>query len=125
MSLLKFVSFIFWVFLELGYLAQLGCELLPEIRETSLTCFVGTSSSDRFRPPAVRRAKTTVRELGAQHGSSPGTNSTTGPPCGGTTQISKLPIIAVKTIHFPSGDQAASVGFSTPLHDMLLDNPVE
>ena len=41
-------SFIFLIFHGRAYLAQLGCdcELIPEIRETSLTCFVGTSSRE-------------------------------------------------------------------------------
>ena len=41
--------FSFILYLSSGYLAQLGCdcELLPEIRETSLYCFVGTSSRER------------------------------------------------------------------------------
>ncbi len=47
-SLVNWVSFIFYSFGS-GYRAQLGCdcELLPEVRETSLTCLVGTSSRDR------------------------------------------------------------------------------
>src|SRR5437660_7261697 len=104
----------------MGYLAQLGCdcELLPENRETSFVCFVGTSSSERVRPPPLRRARITVREFGAQDGSSPATNSTTLPPCDGTTQISKPPIIAVNTINLPSGDQSGSVGLRTPEVEM-------
>src|SRR5260370_16967974 len=104
----------------MGYLAQLGCdcELIPEARETSLTCFVGTSSSDSTRLPPWRRVKITVREFDAQHGSSPLTRSIACPPCDGTTQISKPPICAVNTIHLPSGDQSASVGFTTPVVEM-------
>ena len=114
----NFVRFIV-IFLFRGpYLAQLGCELLPEIRATSLTCFVGTSSTESTRPLAVRRAKITVRELGAQDGSSPLTNNVAVPPCAGTTQISKPFIIAVKTIHLSSGDQSGSVGLETPPVEM-------
>ena len=64
--------------------------------------------------PPPRRAKTTVREFGAQDGSSPLTSGVAVPPSAGTTQISKPPICAVKTIHFPSGDQSGSEGFDTP-----------
>ena len=59
-----------------AYRAQLGCELLPEILATSLTCFVGTSSTDKTRPWLARRANTTVREFGAHDGSSPSASST-------------------------------------------------
>src|SRR6516225_4659980 len=47
-SLVKSVSFMF-MFCGSGYRAQLGCdcELLPEVRETSLTCLVGASRRDR------------------------------------------------------------------------------
>src|SRR6266404_2143032 len=46
-NLADWVSFIFFLsWIGRVYLAQLGCdcELLPGIRETSFTCFVGTSS---------------------------------------------------------------------------------
>src|SRR5438093_256475 len=114
-NLLIWVCFIvlqcFW---NRAYLAQLGCELLPEFRETSLVCFVGTSIRARPRRPPWRRAKMTVREFGAQDGSSPLPSWITVPPCDGTTQSSKPGICAVKTIHLPSGDQSGSVGLSTP-----------
>src|SRR5213596_3240388 len=98
-----------------GYFAQLGCELLPEIRETSFVCFVGTSSKERVRRLPERRTSTTVREFGAQDGSSPFTSTVAVPPVAGTTQISNPPICAVNTIHLPSGDQSGSQGFETPL----------
>ena len=60
----------------------------------------------------------TVREFGAQDGSSPLTSNVTVPPEAGTTQISKPPICAVNTIHFPSGDQSGSEGFKTPAVEM-------
>ena len=88
--------------------------MLPEIRETSLTCFVGTSSKERRRLPPLRRAKTTVLEFGDHDGSSPLTSTVAVPPDAGTTQISKPPICAVNTIHFQSGDQSGSEGFETP-----------
>jgi hypothetical protein len=50
-----------------------------------------------------------VRELGAQHGSSPATSFCAGPPPAGATQMVKLPLPLVKAIHFPSGDQSGEV----------------
>ena len=101
-----------------GYFAQLGCELLPEIRETSFVCFVGTSSKERVRRPPWRRAKTTVREFDAHDGSSPLTSTVAVPPDAGTTQRSNPPICAVNTIHLPSGDQSGSEGFEIPAVEM-------
>ncbi|HZI33842.1 MAG TPA: hypothetical protein VFF11_15995, partial [Candidatus Binatia bacterium] len=58
--------------------------------------------------------KITVRELGAHEGSSPATNGVTDPPPAGTVQIWKPPMLAVKTIVFPSGDQSGSVQLMAP-----------
>src|SRR5688572_13904357 len=103
--------------------AQLGCELLPESREISFVCFVGTSSKERVYRPPPRRAYTTVRELGDQEGSSPSTNTVADPPVAGTTQTEKPPICAVNTIHFPSGDQSGSEGLETPEVAMRCAGP--
>ena len=100
------------------YFAQLGCELLPEIRETSFVCFVGTSSKERLRRLPWRCTNTTVREFGAHDGSSPLTSTVAVPPAAGTTQSSNPPICAVNTIHLPSGDQSGSEGFATPAVEM-------
>ena len=64
--------------------------------------------------PFTRRVKITVREFGAQDGSSPATNGVTEPPLAGTTQISNVPASLVKTIVFPSGDQSGSVQLPAP-----------
>src|SRR5581483_1834212 len=55
------------------------------------------------------REKMIVRELGAQHGSSPATNCLASPPSAGTTQIEKFPLPTVKAICLPSGDQSGLV----------------
>src|SRR6185295_8190075 len=101
----------FSVFLRRAYFAQLGCELLPEIREISFVCFVGTSSKDTRRPPPPRRAYPTVREFGAHDGSSPSTRTSAFPPAAGTTQMLNERPMDVNTICLPSGDQSGSVGF--------------
>src|SRR5215471_2610649 len=101
---------------ESGYRAQLGCdcELVPEDREISFTCLVGTSRRDKTLCPPWRRVKTSVRELGAQLGSSPSTSTVAVPPPAGTTQIWKFRYIVVNAIHLPSGDQSGSVGLGVP-----------
>src|SRR5665213_4002569 len=91
------------------YLAHEGSEQFPESCLISLTCLVGTSSKHRVRLLFARRQKTIVRELGAQHGSSPGTNLCASPPSAGTTQIEKLPLPLVNAICLPSGDQSGAV----------------
>jgi len=58
--------------------------------------------------------KITVRELGAQDGSSPATNAVADPPPAGTVQIWNPPIFAVNTIVLPSGDQSGSVQLIAP-----------
>src|SRR5580658_8570391 len=93
------------------HLAHEGSEQLPEICLTSLTRFVGTSSKQRILLLPFCRPKTIVRELGAQHGSSPATNLCASPPAAGTTHIVKLPLPVVKAIHLPSGDQSGEVRF--------------
>src|SRR5580658_5456994 len=110
------IKFAFFIFLTsygkfVLHLAHEGSELLPEICLTSLTCFVGTSSKHRIRLLLTRRQKTIVRELGAQHGSSPATNFCASPPSAGATQIVKLPLPLVKASHLPSGDQSGEVKF--------------
>src|SRR5262249_3488418 len=97
--------------------------LLPEIREISFVCFVGTSSKDKRRPPPVRRAYTTVRELGDHEGSSPSVSGIAVPPLAGTTQILKERPMDVNTICLPSGDQSGSVGLETPLVGMRTGAP--
>ena len=67
-----------------GYLVQLGWEQLPEIRVTSLTRRVGTSSSDSRRDGSRPRVKMMVLEFGAQEGSSPAAYSSAVPPPAGT-----------------------------------------
>src|ERR1700683_3863285 len=74
------------------HLAQEGSEQFPESCLTSLTCLVGTSSKHRVRLLFDRRQKTIVRELGAQHGSSPDVNFSASPPSASATQIVKLPL---------------------------------
>jgi hypothetical protein len=110
------IKFAFFIFLNsygkpVCHLAHEGSEQLPEICLTSLTRFVGTSSKHRIRLLLTRRLKTIVRELGAQHGSSPATNFCASPPSAGATQIVKLPLPLVKAIHLPSGDQSGEVKF--------------
>ena len=84
---------------------------------------MGTSSKDNTLPLLPRRAKTNVRELGAQLGSSPSTSGVAEPPPAGTTQISNPLICAVNAIHFPSGDQSGSVGFAIPLVGIRTISP--
>src|SRR4051812_27011837 len=90
-SLANVGSFIGLIFLRADhYLAQFGCdcESVPEIRETSLVCFVGTSTREStYLPSPERRAQIKVRELGLQDGSSPSTSVVASPPSAGTTQI--------------------------------------
>jgi hypothetical protein len=78
---------------------------------------VGTSSTDKTRFLPDRLVNMSVRELGAQEGSSPVANTSTFPPPGGTMQTSNTPPprIVVKTIALPSGDQSGSVAFMTPI----------
>ena len=98
-----------------SYLAQLGCDLLPEIWAVSLTRLVGTSSKDRVRLLPFLRVKMTVREFGAQEGSSPETSACTEPPWTGTTQmVNPARGCDVKTMFFPSGDQSGSLGLGSP-----------
>src|SRR5437588_366376 len=93
------------------YLAQLGCELLPEIREISLYCLVGTSSRDKVRRPPWRWAKTTVREFGAQDGSSPPASWMASPPCAGTTHIHiGAAALAQNQCHMPAIRRRGSAG---------------
>src|ERR1041385_1478480 len=108
-----------------GYFAQLGCdcELLPEIRETSLYCFVGTSSRDNVRRPPARCVNTSVREFGDHDGSSPATSVVASPPSAFTTQMEKSRPCDVNAIHFPSGDQSGSVGLLTPGVRMIWTAP--
>src|SRR5271155_1897019 len=110
------IKFAFFIFRNsygklIGHLAHEGSEQLPEICLTSLTRFVGTSSKHRIRLLLARRQKTIVRELGAQHGSSPATNFCASPPSAGATQIVKLPLPLVNASHLPSGDQSGEVKF--------------
>src|SRR5207248_9957603 len=65
-------------------------------------------------PFARFRVKITVRELGAQLGSSPATSAVTDPPPAGTVQIWNPPMLAVNTMVFPSGDQSGSVQLIAP-----------
>src|SRR6478609_7212375 len=109
-----------------GHFAQLGCELFPEIREIVLVCFVGTSSKESCFPPRPsRRAYTTVREFGAQEGSSPSTSTVAEPPVDATTHTSKPPRrCCVNTIHLLSCDHSGSVGFETPVEIRVGFPPV-
>src|SRR2546421_12678278 len=97
------------------HLAQQGWEQLPEVCGISLVCLVGTSSKETTPLPFTRfRVKITARELGAHDGSSPATSGVTDPPPAGTVQIWKPPMLAVKTMVLPSGDQSGSVQLIAP-----------
>src|SRR5688572_5624871 len=112
-SVVSRFSFILWEVLQ-SYLAQLGCDLLPEIWAVSFTRLVGTSSKDSTRLLPLLRVKMTVREFCAQEGSSPLAKTVAVPPSAGTVQMLKSPICDVKTIILPSGDQSGSLGLETP-----------
>ena len=100
------------------YLVQAAWEQLPgNLRGRVFTRLVGTSSTDKTRFLLDRLVNTSVRELGAQEGSSPVASTSTFPPAGGTMQISNTPPprMVVKTIALPSGDQSGSVALKTPM----------
>ena len=100
------------------YFVQAAWEQLPgKLRGRVLTRLVGTSSTDKTRFPRDRLVKMSVREFGAQEGSSPVASTSTFPPPGGTMQISNTPPprCVVKTIARPSGDQSGSVALKAPM----------
>ena len=102
----------------LRYLVQAAWEQLPgKLRGRVFTRLVGTSSTDKTRFLLDRLVNTSVRELGAQEGSSPVASTSTFPPAGGTMQIwnTPPPRMVVKAIALPSGDQSGSVALKTPV----------
>ena len=111
--------FMFCSFREAGYLAQLGCELLPEIRETSLYLFRGHVKQREDALPPLAAGKDHGARVGrprrifARH-QLRGVAALAPAP----RKFQNRPSCEVNTIHLPSGDQSGSVGFSTPLVGM-------
>ena len=104
--------------IALFYLLQAAWEQSPgKLCGKVFTRLVGTSSTDKKRFPPERRVNMSVRELGAQEGSSPVASTSAFPPPGGTMQISNTPPprMVVKAIALPSGDQSGSVALKTPM----------